>query len=219
VIRVTKEFRLGEEPIQFETGSPEANFKLFELLRTQPMLNALQPGFVVVPMRRSKPSIANSAPEERVMNEDFIAFIRALNAAGARFLLIGGFAGIAHGNVRYTQDMDIWVEPTLENARRVLEALQNFGWLNPPSLESLVQSERHFRTGEVPTMIDMFTGVGTGFKFASYFERSITIQIADVSLQVLSLDDLITIKKYAGRNKDLADLDVLLAIQAQREQK
>ncbi len=215
---MTQEFRLGEEPVQFETGSPEANFKLLELLRTQSMLVALQPAFQIMPMRRHRIPIANSTPKEEAMNEDFIAFIRALNTAGARFMLIGGFAGIAHGNVRYTQDMDIWVEPTRENAGCVLRVLNDFGWINPPSLEALTQSERHFRTGEVPTMINLSTGVGTVFRFAPYFERSLTINIADVTLQVLGLDDLIEIKKYAGRNKDLADLDMLLAIKAKREQ-
>ena len=55
--------------------------------------------------------------------EDIVALCRALNAEGARYLLIGGFAVILHGFVRTTKDVDFLVDPTVENMVKVKRAL------------------------------------------------------------------------------------------------
>ncbi len=61
------------------------------------------------------------------MNRDFVEMLSALFAAGAEFLVVGAHALAAHGTPRATGDLDIWVRPTPENARRVLAALGTFG--------------------------------------------------------------------------------------------
>ena len=61
------------------------------------------------------------------MNSDFKDLLRALNEAQARYLVVGGYAVIKHTEPRYTKDLDIWVSPDIENAKRVYSALQNFG--------------------------------------------------------------------------------------------
>lgn len=54
---------------------------------------------------------------------DVVRICRALNEAGARYLLIGGFAVIAHGSGRFTKDIDLLVDDAADNVRRVKEAL------------------------------------------------------------------------------------------------
>jgi hypothetical protein len=55
--------------------------------------------------------------------EDVIRICRALNEAGARYLLIGGFAVIAHGAGRFTKDIDLLVDDAPENVARVKHGL------------------------------------------------------------------------------------------------
>lgn len=62
------------------------------------------------------------------LHEDWIAFLKLLNARRARYLIVGAHAVAAHGRPRLTADLDIWVEPSLENAKRVVAALESFGF-------------------------------------------------------------------------------------------
>ena len=61
------------------------------------------------------------------LNPDFRDLFAALNAAGARYLLVGGYAVAFHAQPRFTKDLDIWTEPDPANAARVYEALRRFG--------------------------------------------------------------------------------------------
>ena len=60
-------------------------------------------------------------------NQDFRDLFAAFNGAGVEYLVVGAHALAAHGHVRATKDLDVWVRPTAPNAHRVLSALQVFG--------------------------------------------------------------------------------------------
>ena len=59
---------------------------------------------------------------------DWSEFIGLLSAHGVRFIVVGAHALAAHGRPRATQDIDILVEPTAQNASRVCAALADFGF-------------------------------------------------------------------------------------------
>ena len=61
------------------------------------------------------------------MNPDFIDLLRAFIAADVRFLIVGAYALALHGRPRATGDLDVWIDPTAENAARVMKALAAFG--------------------------------------------------------------------------------------------
>ena len=61
------------------------------------------------------------------MNPDFLDLLRAFAAADVRFLIVGAYALALHGRPRATGDLHVWIEPTPENARRVMRALAEFG--------------------------------------------------------------------------------------------
>ena len=61
------------------------------------------------------------------MNPDFVDLLRAFVAADVRFLIVGAYALAVHGRPRSTGDLDVWVDPTPENAARVMRALAAFG--------------------------------------------------------------------------------------------
>ena len=63
-----------------------------------------------------------------MLNQDFKEFIQSLNDNQVRYLVIGGYAVALHGYPRYTKDIDIWIEMTLENANCLLQALAQFGF-------------------------------------------------------------------------------------------
>jgi hypothetical protein len=140
------------------------------------------------------------------MNPDFVAMLSALSAAGADFIVIGAFALAAHGNPRSTGDIDLWVRPTRENAERVMRALHAFGApLLGLSVEDLVDEQTVFQIGVAPVRIDILTGID-GVAFDAAWARRVPVELGEVRVSVLSLEDLVTNKRAAGRPKDLADL-------------
>ena len=62
------------------------------------------------------------------LNEDFKEFLKFLNSNNVRYLVIGGYAVAAHGHVRYTKVIDVWIEQTEANSERLMRALEEFGF-------------------------------------------------------------------------------------------
>ena len=85
---------------------------------------------------------------------DFDEFIESLTAHGVEFLVVGAYALAFHGAPRFTGDLDILVRPTLDNAARLLEALEAFGFpvtdLNP---EAIADRRRMLQMGVPPVQI------------------------------------------------------------------
>ena len=57
------------------------------------------------------------------LNQDFKEFFQSLNANGVRYLVVGGFAVALHGHPRYTKDIDVWIDCTAANAKRMVRAI------------------------------------------------------------------------------------------------
>ena len=90
------------------------------------------------------------------MNRDFAEILSALSDAGADFVIVGAHALAAHGLPRATEDLDIWVRPSPENARRVLAALRAFGApLHDLEEKDLVHLGTVFQIGVVPSRVDI----------------------------------------------------------------
>ncbi|GIW40917.1 MAG: hypothetical protein KatS3mg076_1494 [Candidatus Binatia bacterium] len=99
------------------------------------------------------------------MNEDFRDLLRAFSDAEVRFLVVGAYAVSIHSEPRATGDLDLWVEPTRENARKVLLALREFGVpLHDISEEDLTRDDLVFQIGLPPRRVDLLTGI-TGVAF------------------------------------------------------
>jgi predicted nucleotidyltransferase len=138
-----------------------------------------------------------------------------LNEAGARYLVIGGIACILHGHVRATADVDILIEPTLDNAARVLEALSRVGYgFASEWLPDEILSKPITIIGDDPR-VDIFTVAGS-VKYAEAITRSTTVTVDGVTVPLVGLDDLITSKKQTGRAQDIADVEVLEEIRRLR---
>ncbi|HRY14991.1 MAG: nucleotidyltransferase [Candidatus Competibacteraceae bacterium] len=144
-----------------------------------------------------------------MLNEDYKDMLQALVDEKARFLLVGAYALAAHGYLRATMDIDIWVMPSPQNADAVLRALQRFGApLHDLTANDLQTDGTIFQIGVAPRRIDIIT-TASGLDFAETFERSLTVDIEGIEVHVPGIDDLIRNKRTTGRTKDLADAETL----------
>jgi hypothetical protein len=131
--------------------------------------------------------------------------LSALCEAGVEFLVVGGYAVIAHGYPRATGDIDIWVRPTAENARRVMSALRSFGApLADLTEQDLVTPGLIFQIGVVPSRIDIITEID-GVTFGDAWATRMTAVVEGRDVPVLGREALLRNKKASGRTKDLLD--------------
>lgn len=141
--------------------------------------------------------------------EDFQDLLGLLISSGVEFLIIGGHAVIINGHVRATKDLDIWVRPTPENAKRIWQALAQFGaplsGLKPVDFES---SDLIYQIGQPPARIDILTRA-EGLDFEACWNHRLRSAWRGREVTVLSLDDLVKNKRAVGRHQDLADAEKL----------
>jgi len=141
--------------------------------------------------------------------KDFKEFLKLLNSNGVEYLLIGGYAVAIHGHIRATNNLDVWVNISPENAVRIECALREFGFA-PGALTSDLFLTRNnvVRMGVPPIRIEILTSISGGEFESSYAEKEM-IQIEEVMVPVISLARLRENKAASGRAKDLADLESL----------
>src|SRR5207249_1462657 len=78
-------------------------------------------------LQRAEQRRPQSGTGEWPVNQDFRDLLAEFNARKVEFLVVGAQALAAHGCVRATRDLDVWVRPQLDNAKRVMSALRAFG--------------------------------------------------------------------------------------------
>jgi hypothetical protein len=143
------------------------------------------------------------------MNPDFIDLLRAFTAADVRFLIVGAYALALHGRPRATGDLDVWVETTPENARRIMRALAEFG----APLESVAEADFvspgvTYQIGVAPGRIDILTDL-TGLTFADVWPERLRRPFGDVEVDFIGREAFIRNKRATGRPKDLGDIEGL----------
>ena len=144
------------------------------------------------------------------MNRDFRDLLAEFNVHNVEFLVVGAHALAAHGHVRATEDLDVWVRPDPENAKRVLAALRTFGApLHDLTEKDLTTPGVVFQIGVAPLRIDVLTAID-GVDFAEAWPSRMITKFADQPIAVLSREHLITNKRAAGRTQDLADVERLV---------
>jgi hypothetical protein len=144
-----------------------------------------------------------------VINPDFKDLLLAFNAAEVRYLVVGAYAVTFHAQPRFTKDLDLWVEASLENAARVHKALTAFGApVGELTLDDLANPEMVYQIGVAPNRIDVLMGV-SGLEFAEAWPVRVDSTYGDCPIHVISRQDLIRNKRAAGRPQDLIDLRAL----------
>jgi hypothetical protein len=145
------------------------------------------------------------------LNEDFRDLLVALHDAGARFVVVGGYAVAFHGHPRATKDLDVLVLPEPDNAKCVYSALAAFG----APLDAFEVRSEDFATydgvlqlGVPPRRIDILNRVD-GISFAEAVADGQTFEVDGRAIPVIGLDALLKNKRASGREQDVADVKAL----------
>ena len=143
------------------------------------------------------------------LNRDFSEFIACFAARDVRFLIVGGYAVAAHGHPRYTKDLDVWVRVDPENARRIIDALDDFGFGGLGLAEDdFLADDVVVQLGREPQRIDLLTFV-SGVEFDDAYSNRVIVEIGGIEVPVIGRAELRRNKLATGRLRDLADADDL----------
>lgn len=143
------------------------------------------------------------------MNQDFLDLLRAFVECNVRFLIVGAYALGVHGRPRATGDLDVWVDPTPENARNVMLALEQFGApAGQVTVEDFSRPGIVFQMGLPPLRIDVLTQL-SALTFEEAWPGRIKADFDSVTVDVLGRDAFIKNKHATGRARDLGDVEAL----------
>ena len=143
------------------------------------------------------------------MNEDLKEFLSLLNKHGVEYVVIGAHALAFHGIARFTEDLDLWLGRSKENARRLAAALEEFGTPFPEGGEhEWTLEKRMVRIGHPPYQLDLLN-FAADLPFEQVWERRVPADMGGVPVGILSREDFILSKRAAGRTKDLRDIEEL----------
>lgn len=161
----------------------------------------------------------------------FEPILEALNAAGVRYVVVGGVGVVLQGHPRLTADLDLAVDLSTEQARRAVDTLTGLGLrarapIDPADFADPAQrarwiAERGMRVfsmvdpNDPLRSVDLF--VDEPVPFEELFERADSLELSRIVIRVASISDLIRLKRMAARPQDDADIAALEAILEERE--
>jgi hypothetical protein len=134
-----------------------------------------------------------------------------LNKHKVRYCVIGAFALAFHAHPRYTKDIDILVEASTDNAKKILKVLNEFGFGSLDlNIEDLVTEGNIIQLGYEPVRIDIMTSI-KGLDFSKVWREHVTGPYGQQTINYIDRQNLIESKKLSDRIQDKADLELLLS--------
>ncbi len=144
-----------------------------------------------------------------MLSQDFKEFVQLLIENKADYLIVGGYAVGVHGYPRFTGDLDIWLNPTVENATKILKCIDLFGFGTLNFTEKdFTKEENVIQLGYPPLRIDLLTTID-GVKFQDCYKNKVIFEMDDLQVNFISYNDLIKNKTSSGRLRDLDDIENL----------
>ncbi|MBI3945019.1 MAG: hypothetical protein HY321_03810 [Armatimonadetes bacterium] len=141
--------------------------------------------------------------------KDFAELLTLLSANGVEYAIVGGYALAFHGAPRYTGDLDIYVRPTEENARRVMAALREFGFGSVGLSESdFSEPDQVVQLGFPPVRVDLITSL-SGVSWEEVSAHKVAGQYGEIPVPYIGREEFLANKRACGRRKDLADIEAL----------
>ena len=133
-------------------------------------------------------------------------FIEAFNQHEVRYLVIGGTAVRFHGHLRFANDLDVVVDNSKENARRVYNALTGIIGHQPFTVDDLCRSGQKLTPDYY--CLDILTSLD-GIGFDEAYHDKVTVAVSGIPIHIISKPHLICSKKASSREKDLEDIQAL----------
>jgi len=143
------------------------------------------------------------------VQQDFKELLALFNALHIKYLIVGGYALAFHGAPRMTGDIDIFIEPSNDNAHKVLEALKKFGFGHIGlKIEDFTKRDNVIQLGQPPVRIDILTSL-TGVSWEKAYATKKKGKYGELIVSFISRESLLKNKRSIGRKKDQADLEAL----------
>ena len=143
------------------------------------------------------------------VQQDFSELLALFNDHRVNYVIVGGYALAFHGAPRFTGDLDIFVKPDHENARRIVAALNEFGFASLGLTEGDFEGpDQVIQLGVAPVRVDLITSI-TGLSWEEVFASRVPSNYGDVPVSYIGREELIVNKRAVGRAKDIADLEAL----------
>ena len=143
------------------------------------------------------------------LSKDWKEFLELLNSRGVDYVIVGAHCAALHRRPRYTGDLDILVRSTPQNARLLVDILNEFGFAKSGFKDSdFLKAGQLIQLGRAPTRIDLLTSI-SGVSIEEAFNSKISADLDGIPVFVLTKVALIRNKRAVGRPQDLADLEML----------
>ena len=143
------------------------------------------------------------------LSSDLREFLGLLNSRGIEYVIVGAHSLAFHGRPRYTGDLDVLIRNSSENAGKLVELLNDFGFAESAFKPAdFLEPHQVIQLGRAPNRIDLLTtidGVSTDEALATKIEGVLD----DVRVFILGKEALIQNKRTVGRPQDLADIEAL----------
>lgn len=153
------------------------------------------------------------------VEKDFEELLKSFNKYNVRYCIIGAFAVGFYALPRYTKDMDILVEPSLENGERITKALKEFGFGGLAlSAKDFAEKGKFIQLGYEPVRVDIITSIER-MGFEEIWSNKKIGTYGNEQVFFIGLDELMKAKKISNRKQDKADLEVLLSDRKRRRKR
>ncbi len=141
-----------------------------------------------------------------IYSEDHIRLLKTLSQNSVKFLLIGGHAAIYYGVMRNTGDLDLLVEPTMDNGIRLLSTLSGLGLEIPEMDPSEFERDLVLSFGLEPDAVDILNYT-PGIEFSSAYSNARIVKFHGAEIRIIDIRDLIKNKESLQRGGEKSLLD------------
>ena len=143
------------------------------------------------------------------LEEDLREFVELLNALNVHYIVVGAYAVAHYGHPRFTADLDLFIERSHENAERLVQVIERFGFgdLNL-SADDFLHEDQVIQLGVAPNRIDLLT-ILSGVNFQDAWATREQGKLGGLTVPYISREMLKRNKAATGRAQDLVDLEHL----------
>lgn len=143
------------------------------------------------------------------LQKDLKEFLDLLLLKRVEFLVVGAHAVAFHGYPRLTGDIDFLVRLSEENAAKLQEVCEMFGFSGPPFVvHEFLKAGQTFQLGRPPNRIDLLTSI-SGVLTEDAWSRRVEGRLSGRVVSFISKQDLLQNKRSTGRLKDIVDAEIL----------
>lgn len=144
-----------------------------------------------------------------MLSQDFKEFVELLLKHKVEYLIVGGYAVSVHGHPRFTGDLDIWLNPTTENAAKIVTVVNEFGFASfKLTVADFTKEGNIIQLGYPPLRIDLLTAID-GVAFVDCYANKKEVAIDGLLVNFIGYQDLLKNKQQSGRPKDIDDINNL----------